>query len=64
VVLGTIKTTIKAIEAMQAGDILYFKKPEFATLQAAGIPAFNVHVGTLGAQTAVQVVSAVRPGKH
>ena len=35
-----------------------------ATLQAAGIPAFNVHVGTLGAQTAVQIASAVSPGKH
>ena len=64
VVLGTIKTTIKDIETMTAGDILYFKKPEFATLQAAGIPAFNVHVGTLGAQTAVQIVSAVSPGKY
>jgi flagellar motor switch protein FliM len=64
VVLGTIKSTIKDIESMQAGDILYFKKPEFACLQAAGIPAFNVHVGTLGAQTAVQIASAINPSNN
>lgn len=64
VVLGTIKSTIKDIESMQAGDILYFKKPEFACLQAAGIPAFNVHVGTLGAQTAVQIAHAINPSNH
>ncbi|MCX7234193.1 MAG: flagellar motor switch protein FliM [Burkholderiales bacterium] len=64
VVLGTIKSTIKDIESMQAGDILYFKKPEFACLQAAGIPAFNVHVGTLGAQTAVQIAHAINPSNN
>ncbi len=64
VVLGTIKSTIKDIETMQAGDILYFKKPEFACLQAAGIPAFNVHVGTLGAQTAVQLAHAINPSNN
>ncbi len=64
VVLGTIKSTIKDIESMQEGDILYFKKPEFACLQAAGIPAFNVHVGTLGAQTAVQIASAINPSNN
>jgi len=64
VVLGTIKSTIKDIESMQTGDILYFKKPEFACLQAAGIPAFNVHVGTLGAQTAVQIAHAINPSNN
>jgi len=64
VVLGTIKSTIKDIESMQEGDILYFKKPEFACLQAAGIPAFNVHVGTLGAQTAVQIAHAINPSNN
>jgi flagellar motor switch protein FliM len=49
---------------MQAGDILHFKKPEFASLQPNGIPAFEVHVGTLGAQTAVQIERAVAPGNH
>jgi len=63
VVLGYINSTLRVVESMQAGDILYFKKPEFAVLEANEIPAFDVHVGTLGAQVAVQVERAVIPGK-
>ena len=63
VVLGYIHSTLRVVESMQAGDILYFKKPEFAVLEANEIPAFDVHVGTLGAQVAVQVERAVVPGK-
>jgi flagellar motor switch protein FliM len=47
---------------MQAGDVLYFKKPALACLQPNGIPAFDVQVGTLGTQTAVQIERAVVPG--
>jgi flagellar motor switch protein FliM len=64
VVLGQISATLKVVESMQTGDILYFKKPELASLQPNGIPAFEVHVGTLGAQTAVQIERAVAPGNH
>jgi flagellar motor switch protein FliM len=62
VILGSINTTLKVLESMQAGDILHFKKPDFASLQPNGIPAFDVHVGTLGVQTAVQIERAVVPG--
>ena len=64
IVLGQINSTFKAVESMQVGDIFYFKKPELASLQTNGIPAFDVHVGTLGGQTAVQVERAVAPGQH
>ena len=64
VVLGQISATLKVVESMQTGDILYFKKPELASLQPNGIPAFEVHVGTLGAQTAVQIERAVGPGNN
>jgi len=50
--------------ALKVGDIFYFKKPELASFQPNGIPAFEVHVGTLGGQTAVQVERAVSPGQH
>jgi flagellar motor switch protein FliM len=62
VLLGHIHTTFRAVEAMQPGDILHFKKPELATLQPNGIPAFEVRIGTVGAQVAVQVERAVAPG--
>ena len=64
VILGQVNTTLRVVESMQPGDILYFKKPEFASLQPNGIPAFDVQVGTLGAQTAVQIQRAVVPGNH
>jgi len=64
VILGQINTTLRVVESMQPGDILYFKKPEFAVLQPQGIPAFEVQVGTLGAQTAVQIQRALAPGNN
>ena len=60
--LGLINSTLRVVESMQAGDILYFKKPEFSILEANEIPAFEVQVGTLGAQVAVQIERAVVPG--
>lgn len=62
VTLGTVVTTLKVLESMQVDDMLYFKKPEMACLRPNGIPAFDVHVGTLGTQTAVQIERAVVPG--
>jgi flagellar motor switch protein FliM len=62
--LGQINSTFKAVESMKPGDIFYFKKPELASFQPNGIPAFEVHVGTLGGQTAVQIERAVSPGQH
>ncbi|MFZ2738519.1 MAG: flagellar motor switch protein FliM [Burkholderiaceae bacterium] len=64
VILGNINATLKAVESMKVGDIFYFKKPELACLQTNGIPAFDVHVGSLGAQTAVQIERAVAPGNN
>ncbi len=64
VVLGSISTTLSALEALKPGDILYFKKLEFARLQPNGIPAFDVHVGTIGAQIAVQIAHSVVPGNQ
>lgn len=62
VILGNVSTSFKAIESMKVGDILYFKKPELASFRPNGIPAFEVHVGTLGAHTAVQIERSVAPG--
>ncbi len=64
VILGQVNTTLRVVETMQPGDILYFKKPEFASLQPNGIAAFDVQVGTLGAQTAVLIERALAPGNH
>lgn len=61
VLLGAIESSFGEIEQMQAGDLLYFKKPDNAKLLINGIPAFEAQVGTLGTQTAVQIERAIIP---
>jgi flagellar motor switch protein FliM len=62
VLLGNVETTYGEIEAMREGDILFFKKPEHARMLVNGLPAFDVQVGALGAQVAVQVERDYVPG--
>jgi len=62
VLLGDIPTSLGAIEAMQPGDVVFFKKPELARMLINEVPAFDVQVGNLGSQTAVQIARSVIPG--
>ena len=61
ILLGNIETSYGEIEAMREGDVLFFKKPELARMLVNGLPAFDVQVGALGAQVAVQVERAYIP---
>jgi flagellar motor switch protein FliM len=62
VLLSSFESNLMAIENLQPGDVLYFKKPELARLSINDGPAFDVQVGALGTQTAVQIERAVIPG--
>jgi flagellar motor switch protein FliM len=62
VLLSSFESNLMAIENLQPGDVLYFKKPELARLSINDVPAFDVQVGALGTQTAVQIERAVIPG--
>jgi len=62
VLLGSIESSFGEIETMKEGDVLFFKKPDLARLLVNGLPAFDVQVGTIGAQTAVQIERACIPG--
>jgi flagellar motor switch protein FliM len=62
VIMGNIESSFGEIQAMKEGDVLFFKKPEMALLQVNGLPAFDVQVGSVGAQTAVQIERACIPG--
>lgn len=64
VILGSIESSFGEIEAMKEGDVLFFKKPDLARLLVNGLPAFDVQVGTIGAQTAVQIERACIPNMH
>jgi len=61
ILLGHIETSYGEIEAMREGDVLFFKKPELARMMVNGLPAFDVQVGALGAQVAVQIERAYVP---
>lgn len=61
ILMGGIESSFGEIENMQAGDLLYFKKPDNAKLLINGIPAFEAQVGTLGTQTAIQIERAIIP---
>lgn len=60
--LASFAGDFRTVENMEVGDILYFKKPELARLFINDVPAFDVQVGALGTQTAVQIERAVIPG--
>ena len=64
VLLSSFESNLATIENLQPGDVLYFKKPELARLSINDVPAFDVQIGALGTQTAVQIERAVIPGMH
>jgi flagellar motor switch protein FliM len=61
ILLGNIETSYGEIETMREGDVLFFKKPDLARMLVNGLPAFDVQVGVLGAQVAVQIERAYNP---
>ena len=64
ILLGNIETSYGEIEAMREGDVLFFKKPDLARMLVNGLPAFDVQVGILGAQVAVQIERAYNPSSQ
>jgi flagellar motor switch protein FliM len=50
------------LKTMKEGDLLFFKKPEYAQLLAQGVPAFGVNIGTRGSNVAVRVENQIVPG--
>ena len=55
VVLGHLELTMADFESMQEGDLLHFKKPDFARVIVNDVPIFDGQVGNLGVQTAVRM---------
>lgn len=59
--LGEISVPLESLQSLQAGDLLFFKKPEYARAYISGVPVYDVEVGALGQQVACRVVQALRP---
>ncbi len=61
VLLGTVFDHYARVEHLKEGDLLFFKKPELATMLVGGLPAFEVQVGMSGPQVAVRIEKATSP---
>jgi flagellar motor switch protein FliM len=61
VTLGKLEITMQQLRQLQEGDVLPFRKPDFARMSAGDKPVFDVEVGTMGNNTAVLVVKALSP---
>ena len=64
VTLGKVETTMAQLHSLKPGDVLYFRKPEFARMTVVDKPVFDVEVGSLGTNAAVMVVNPVGPTPH
>jgi flagellar motor switch protein FliM len=61
VLLGTVLDDYSRVRQLKEGDLLFFKKPELATMLIGGLPAFEVQVGMSGPQVAVRIEKATSP---
>jgi len=63
VTLAEIKSTVGAIRNFKEGDLIWFNKPEFATIKVAGSPIFAAEVGASGPQVAVRIKNSIAPSE-
>ena len=61
ILLGKLHISRAQLKNMQPGDVLHFKKPEFARAMIRDIPVYDVEVGAMGSQVAVKVVDSIGP---
>lgn len=61
ILLGKLSVSLQQLQTMQPGDILPFKKADFARAMVQDMPVYDVEVGAMGSQVAVKIVHAVSP---
>ncbi|MEY2993196.1 MAG: Flagellar motor switch protein FliM [Pseudomonadota bacterium] len=64
VLLGKVNMSLQQLQSFKEGEILYFKKFDFARIVIEDTPAFDVEVGSQSGQLAVKVVHAIKPVEH
>lgn len=58
--LSHINSTLKELQHLAIGDIMYFNKPEFASVEISGARVFNAEVGSVGNNAAIQIKKFVQ----
>jgi flagellar motor switch protein FliM len=61
ILLGKLSVSLSQLQTMQPGDILPFKKADFARAMIEDMPVYDVEIGAMGSQVAVKIVNAVSP---
>jgi flagellar motor switch protein FliM len=61
VLLGKLSLSLQQLQNMQPGDVLPFKKAEFARVMVQDMPVYDVEVGAMGGQVAIKIANAVSP---
>lgn len=61
ILLGKLSVSLQQLQTMQPGDVLPFKKAEFARAVVEDMPVFDVEVGAMGSQMAIKIVNAISP---
>jgi len=61
VLLGQVVDDYQRIETLKEGDLLFFKKPELATVYIGDLPAFDCQVGMAGPNVAIRIEKSLSP---
>jgi flagellar motor switch protein FliM len=61
VMLGKLNLSLQELKNMQIGDVLPFKKGDFARVMVQDMPIYDVEIGSMGGQVAIKIVNAVSP---
>lgn len=59
VVLGQLQTNLYTLESLRVDDVLYFKKQDLAKVTIQNIPTFDVDVGIVDSQLAIQLRNSI-----
>ncbi len=59
--LAKVKIPVSAFEQLEEGQVVFFKKPDFARLLINEIPVYEVAVGTHGTQVGVRIENSIKP---
>jgi flagellar motor switch protein FliM len=60
-ILGNTTLSLKNFKNLTEGDLLYFKKPDQATVYINDIPTFKADVGSQGPNSAVKIKEFINP---
>ena len=56
-----MKISVGAYEKLEEGQVLFFKKPDFARFLINEVPVYEVAVGTHGTQVGIRIENSIKP---